>query len=571
MTGPLDAAVILVGGGPCGLMLANELGRRGVATLLFDEKLSTSVYPKANATQARTMEYFRRLGFADKVRSQGLPPDYPTDIAYFTRYTRHELARFELPSSATARDLVKRLSGSWSAAELPHRCSQLYIERIMRAEAERQPSVDLRFGWQVTGFSDEGDHVTVEALRLADGGTRRFTASFLVGCDGPRSVVRKQLGVCYQGEGAAARDFMGGRMHAIYFRSTELYRMLPAKRAWMYWTVNRDRRSFLAALDGRQEFVFSAQLKTGEEESAISETKAREMFYETLGAQCPIDIINHLSWTAGLTLVADRFQSGHVFLAGDAVHLFTPTGGLGYNTAIEDAVNLAWKLAAAVQGWGGADLLQSYERERQGVARRNTAYARSFADSIGLYVPPAEIEHETPAGDAARLQAGDYLDRHARAEFNIPGITFGTRYDGSPLISSDGTSPPPDDANVYVPSAVPGGRAPHAWLSDGRSLFDAFGFEFTLLRLGSHAPEAGALSHAAADRCVPLAVLDLPSEELRDLYAADLALVRPDQIVAWRGNRLPEDAGALVSMIVGGPVPSWRLSGGRAVRRPDCL
>ncbi|MGE5203748.1 MAG: FAD-dependent oxidoreductase [Acidobacteriota bacterium] len=555
MTEALDAAVIVVGGGPCGLMLASELGHRGIATLLFNEGSDTSAYPRANATQARTMEYFRRLGFADEVRAQGLPPDYPTDVAYFTRYARHELARFELPSSAEARRLARELRGSWSAAELPHRCSQIYIERVMRAHAERRPSVTLRFGWRVTGFTEVADAVVVDAHPVAGGSSRRFRARFLVGCDGPRSLVRKQLGFGYQGEGGAVRDFMGGRMHAIYFRAPALYRLLPQRRAWMYWAVNRDRRSLMAALDGREEFVFSAQLKPGEDAEAISEAEARAMFFETLGRECPIEIVNHLSWTAGLTLVAERFQQGRVFLAGDAVHLFTPTGGLGYNTGIEDAVNLAWKLAAVVEGWGGSRLLASYETERQPVARRNTGHARRFADSVGLYVPPAEIEAETPAGAAARREAGDYLNRHARAEFDIPGITFGTRYDGSPLIVSDGTAPPPDDANRYVPSAVPGGRAPHAWLPDGRSLFDALGLGFALLRLGPRAADAGALMAAACRLGVPMVLIELEAAELRELYGADLALIRPDQVVAWRGNRVPENPEFTLRSLTGAARP----------------
>lgn len=546
-----DPAVVIVGGGPCGLMLANELGARGIATLLFDEKPSTSPYPQANATQARTMEYFRRLGLAEDVRAEGLPSDYPTDIAYFTRYAGYELARFALPTSGEARDLVKRLSGAWSAAELPHRCSQMYIERVLRRHAERRPGVSLNYGWRVTRFVDEGEAVTVEAERVADGARRRVRTGFLVGCDGARSMVRKRLGFALEGE-SAARNFMGGRMHAIYLRAPELYRVIRAKPAWSYWAVNRERRSFLIALDGRGDFVFSTQLRPGEEERAISESAARDMFFATLGTRCTVEILNHLSWTAGLTLVADGFQRGRVFLAGDAVHLFTPTGGLGYNTAVEDAVNLAWKLAAAVAGWGGAALLESYQRERQPVARRNTGYARRFADSIGNFLPPPELEDDTPAGAAARRAAGDYLNRHARAEFNIPGVTFGARYDGSPLILADGTRPPPDDANLYVPSATPGGRAPHAWLADDASLFDRFGLGFTLLRLGPEAPEATAFARAAARRGMPLDIVALPSPALRDLYEADLALIRPDQVVAWRARRLPGDADAVLAQATGG-------------------
>lgn len=551
MAAPRDAAVIIAGGGPAGLMLANELGRRDIATLLLCDRPSTTTFPQANATQARSMEHYRRLGFADAVRAVGLPPDYPTDVAYFTRIAQRELARFALPAAREAREIIKTLSGSWSAAELPHRGSQLYVERVLRQEAEKLPFVSLRFGWRVERFSDEPDGVAVEATHVADGATRRFTAAYLVGCDGPRSTVRKQLGVHYRGEAGVARDYMGGRMLSIWFRAPELYKLIPFPRAWQYWAVNRTQRGLVVAIDGREEFVFMFQLPPGTDEAAITDDWACAVLDESLGAHCPLAMIGRLPWTAGLALVAEKFQSGRVFLAGDAVHLFTPTGGLGYNTAIEDAVNLGWKLAAALKGWGGARLLDSYERERLPLAERNTGYARYYANSIGNFAPAPELEDDTPAGEAARNEAGTYLNRHVREEFNIPGITFGTRYDASPLIVTDGATPPPDRANDYTPSAVPGGRAPHAWLDDGRSLYDTFGFEFSLLRLGPNPPDIAAFTRAATDRRLPLTVVDRPEPTLRDLYEAKLALIRPDQIVAWRGDRVPEDVDKLLAQVTG--------------------
>jgi 2-polyprenyl-6-methoxyphenol hydroxylase-like FAD-dependent oxidoreductase len=546
-----DAAVIIAGGGPAGLMLANELGRRDVPTLLLCDRPSTTSFPAANATQARSMEHYRRLGFADAVRAVGLPPDYPTDVAYFTRIAKHEVARFGLPAAREARALVKTLSGSWSAAELPHRGSQLYVERVLRAEAEKLRSVELRFGWRVERFVDDGDGVTIEATCLADNETRRFTGDYLVGADGARSAIRKQLGYVFRGEAGVARDYMGGRMLSIWFRAPALYNLIPFPRAWQYWAVNRTQRGLLVAIDGREEFVFMFQLPPEMDESSITDEWACQALDQSLGVHCSLTMIGRLPWTAGLALVAEKFQRGHVFLAGDAVHLFTPTGGLGYNTAIEDAVNLGWKLAAVVKGWGGARLLDSYERERKPVAERNTGYSRYYANSIGNFMPAAEIEHEGAAGDAARQEAGIYLNRHAREEFNIPGITFGARYDGSPIIVSDGKSPPLDRANEYIPSAVPGGRAPHAWLSDGRSLYDTLGFEFTLLRLGPNAADGAGFAKAAAERTMPLTIVDRPEAEVRDLYEADLALIRPDQIVAWRGNIIPEGVDKLLAQVTG--------------------
>ncbi len=534
------SAVIIIGAGPCGLILAIELGRRGIPAVVLEEKTSPIRFPAANATQARTMEHFRRLGFADKVRALGLPPDYPTDIAYFTRFSSHELARFSLPSARAATDLIKTLSGSWSAAELPHRCSQMYIERVLREQAEALDAVSILPGWRATTLREDADGVEVDAESIDGRERRTLRAAYCVGADGARSFTRKAIGTTYSGEGSATRNFLGGQMFAFYFRSPNLYQVIPHPRAWMYWTVNRDRRCLMPAINGRDEFAFHTQLASDQRPEDITDSEAKTMLQAAVGASIDIEIITRSSWNAGYTLVADKFLRGRIFIGGDAAHLFTPTGGLGYNTATEDAVNLGWKLAAMIKGWGGPALLDSYEFERQAIAKRNTKYARGFADSIGLFVPPVELEDNTPAGEVARKKTGDHFNHHARFEFNIPGITFGGRYDGSPIIISDGTSPPPDAANTYVPTACPGGRAPHLWLADGRSLYDTFGFEFTLLRLGTKPPDAAPFVASAEKLMLPLHVVDIATDEARELYQSDLALVRPDQIVAWRGHSTDE-------------------------------
>jgi 2-polyprenyl-6-methoxyphenol hydroxylase-like FAD-dependent oxidoreductase len=536
MAGRLNCAVIIIGAGPCGLVLAIELGRRGIPVIVLEERTSPGRFPAANATQARTMEHYRRLGFAEKIRAQGLPPDYPTDIAYFDRYAKRELARFCLPSARTAREIVKSLRGAWSAAELPHRCSQMYIERVLQREAQAHNSVSIRAGWRSVAVREASDAVEVEVER-SDGGERAILrATYAVGADGGGSATRKALGYDLTGESGVVRDFLGGRMLALYFRSSELYAAIPHARAWMYWAVNPERRAVMVAINGRDEFIFNTQMRPPQQPEAVSDTDAKAMFQVALGARLDVDLIARSAWNAGYSLVAEKFQRGRILLGGDAAHLFTPTGGLGYNTAVEDAVNLGWKLAGMINGWGGPVLLDSYETERHAIATRNTAYARTFADSVGRFVPPRELEDDSPAGQAARRIAGDHLNVHARFEFDIPGITFGGRYDGSPIIIPDGTSPPEDAVNDYIPSACPGGRAPHLWLADGRSLYDALGFEFTLLRLGPRCTDAAPFATEASALGLPLTVLDVASEEARCLYGADLVLIRPDQIVAWRGN-----------------------------------
>jgi hypothetical protein len=328
---------------------------------------------------------------------------------------------------------------------------------------------------------------------------------------------------------------MGGRMLAVYLRSPGFYASIPHAKAWMYNCFNGDRRAFMASVNGRDEFAFHTQLRPGEDEIAITINEAKAAFQRACDAPIDCEVLSFVTWTAGHALVANGMQRGRVFLGGDAAHLFTPTGGLGYNTAIEDAVNLGWKLASVVKGVSPAGLLDSYEVERRPVALRNTDYARRFADSLGLFAPAPDIEDATEAGDEARRTAGVYLEQHARAEFNIPGVTFGGRYDGSPIIVSDGSQPPPDAANVYVPSACPGGRAPHTWLEDGVSLYDLFGFEWTLLQFGEVMTSQASVVETIRAIGVDVKLVTLP-KSLRDLYEADLALIRPDQIVAWRGS-----------------------------------
>jgi 2-polyprenyl-6-methoxyphenol hydroxylase-like FAD-dependent oxidoreductase len=541
----IETDVLIAGGGPCGLMLANELGRRGIKCLLVDGKPGTAFNPQANATQARTMEHFRRLGFAHEIRALGLPADHPTDIAYFTRFAEHELARLSLPTAAEAAVKIKSMTGSWSAAELPHRVSQKFVEETLRRHAQAWPSTDVRYGWRLERFSDDGSSVSA-AVRPSEGGAAQdVTARFLVGADGARSFVRQQLGIEWGGVTGIQREFMGGKMFAIYLRAPGFLPALRHPKAWMYVAVNHERRAFMASVDGKAEYAFHAALRPGEDADGWTENDARRVFAEAVGQEVPMEILSMGTWLAGHALVARRFQQGRVFIAGDAAHLFTPTGGLGYNTAVEDAVNLGWKLASVIRGQAPVALLDSYEAERRPLAERNTGYARKFADSVGLFAAKPELDEASARGDAERELAGQQLNAHVRLEFNIPGVTFGGRYDGSPIIVGDGAVLPPDEPNAYTPTASPGGRPPHAWLDDGHSLFDLFHTEWTLLALGPDAPDTEAFEAAARAMAVDLRVVRLPQPSLRELYEAPLVLIRPDQIVAWRGAAAGDAAGVL--------------------------
>ena len=440
-------------------MLAIELGRRGVPIILLEEKTSPARFPAANATQARTMEHYRRLGFAEKVRAQGLPPDYPTDIAYFTRYTKHELARFSLPSARAAREIVRTLTGSWSAAELPHRVSQMFVEDVLRAEAAACPSVSIRPGWRMTAVRDTGTGVEVDAEH--DGGAQRRCAPPTRSAPtAARSPTRKALGYGYVGESGVVRDFMGGRMFAIHFRSPDALRRHPASaRLDVLGGEPRPPR-----LHGERQRPRRVQLPhpapPGQQAEQITDARSQGDVPEALAAPLDIEIIARSAWNAGYTLVAEKFQRGRIFLGGDAAHLFTPTGGLGYNTAVEDAVNLGWKLAAVLKGWGGpacSTPTKPNGRRSPGATPPTRAALPTRSDCS---CRRRSWRTTAPAGEAARQLTGDHFNHHARFEFNIPGITFGGRYDGSPIVVSDGTAPPPDAANTYQPDRLP--RRPRA-------------------------------------------------------------------------------------------------------------
>jgi 2-polyprenyl-6-methoxyphenol hydroxylase-like FAD-dependent oxidoreductase len=558
MTSTIETDVLIAGGGPFGLMLANELGRRNIRCLLVDPKPSTAFNPQANATQARTMEHFRRLGFANEIRAQGLPPHHPTDIAYLTRFSGTELARLRLPTAAAAPQAIKAMSGSWSAAELPHRVSQKFVEVSLRKHAEKFASNEIRYGWKLVSFSDSSSSVNTNSLvqtsvskpiqavieratESAQSPTLKsekiqVNAQYLIGADGARSFIRHQLGIPWGGATGFKRNFMGGKMLAVYLKAPQFYELNQNDRAWMYVAVNPELRAFIMSVDGESEFAFHVQMSDDAATEALTAEDAKRLFALAYGQAIDIEILSMATWLAGHALVAESFQKGHVFLGGDAVHLFTPTGGLGYNTAVEDAVNLGWKLAAVINGQAQPQLLDSYELERKPLAIRNTSYARQFADSIGLFDADPALEAATTEGAHARSVAADYLNGHVRREFNIPGVTFGGRYKQSPIIVSDGTHAPEDAANTYTPSACPGGRPPHAWMADGSSLFDSFNFEWTLLVLGEASADFSLFCEVAAKYQLDLKVVRHSSNELAQLYEATLILIRPDQMVAWRGS-----------------------------------
>jgi len=546
--------VAIVGGGPAGLMLAIELGCRGIDCVLIEENLNAPAFPKANATSARTMEHYRRRGLSVAMRATGLVADHPQDITYCTRLAGRELTRFSIPSRSEA--LHQTSFGdygedAWPTPELPHRGNQMLMEPILRAHLATLPSVKLMLGCRATALSQNNEEVGLEIINAATQEVSRLSARYTVGCDGPRSMVRKSIGIKFGGVSEESRDFFGGQMLSIYFKSKNLYDVLGKKKAWQYWAINPVQRGLLMAINGIDSFLFGLQLKPSQTADTVDYQTA---MLAAIGKPFDFELIAKAPWNAGFTLVAEKMSEGRVFLAGDAAHLFTPTSGMGYNTSVDDAVNLGWKLSAVLQGLAGRALLDSYDAERRPIAHRNTAYARSMADSIGHIKIAPSVDDDSADAVQIRENLGAALAVHVRREFNAPGLHLGLRYEDSPIVVSEAGVWHADLPGEYVPSGRPGARAPHIWLDiQGKktAIFDLFGTDFTLLCFDGekHLATAKAWEQTAKVMNFPLSILQVRSPEGHALYGSSLVLIRPDHHVAWRGDTTvnPVDVLALVT------------------------
>ncbi|MBK0328121.1 FAD-dependent monooxygenase [Rhodobacteraceae bacterium F11138] len=513
--------VAIVGAGPVGLMLACELGQHGISVGIFDAGSPDSPgHPRANNQSARSMEYYRRLGIVEELRASGLPENYPTDATYLAGFNGMEIARVSLPSKQEALRVCRAGDPVWKSAEPQLRTSQRSLTPLLARRLRDFKTVELFENVEVTQVT-AGDGVQ---LRLDnDTGVQ---ARFCVGCDGARSMVRKAMGIRLGGEDGLDMDFMGGRMIASYFSSPNLVSLTGMQPAWQYWAILPDIRAVMVTLDGDEEFILHRQLPKGQE-PATYELQAD--LDRLCGPGVEVQIFSSAAWRAGQALVSSSFREGPLMIAGDSAHLFTPTGGMGLNTGIEDAINLAWKLAEVVKGRAGDTLLDSYTQERRKIALRNTGYALKLARAVGECPVAPAIADAGPEGDAARMAAREHILKYARNEFEHPGIGLGGRYDDSALIVPNGT-PPADHPISYQPSTVPGGRLPHVWLDDNESLLDLAGYSFTLVDFDA------ALPVLPATWCekMSVAVHRLDRADLAGELGARAVLVRPDQIIAWR-------------------------------------
>ncbi len=502
-----SAPVLVVGAGPAGLAAAAELAHHGISCLLVEPRRDVSAdRPRAKTTSVRTMELFRRWGVADAVRAAApLQPTWSDSVIFCDALLGREITRFT-GCFGLAPD------GDDHFAEGGQQAPQPLVERVLREHLAQQPTVETMFGAVVHSVVEDDDGVTA-VVRTDDGQELTVRADYLLGCDGAAGVVRRALGIRYQGRSDERPNFN------LVFRAPSL--RTPLDRAVQYWVIGEHTSGLVGHLDLNGTWWAIAPGVDAE----LGSRHASQIITDLVGAPVEHEVLSTDPWTARM-LIAERFSTARTFLVGEAAHLNPPWGGHGYNTCVGDAVNLGWKLAAVLQGWGGPALLDTYEAERRPVVTETIASAEANMGTLSTDLA-ARADRSEHGALAAAIQDGK------RAEFHSLGLVLGYTYAGSPVVQP-GPRPERQDATCYVPTVLPGARLPHTWVGPGQSLYDLLGPGLTLLGPLDRAPEdVAALERRAAELRVPLTVVDAPRAYP---WASDFLLVRPDQHIAWRAT-----------------------------------
>jgi 2-polyprenyl-6-methoxyphenol hydroxylase-like FAD-dependent oxidoreductase len=524
-----------------------DLAWRGIDVIVAERRPANDP-PNVKCGQigARSMEIFRRLGLANKLRGIGLPADYANDIVSATSVTGIELSRVLIPArGARGTPAAAGPDTIWPTPEHTHRCNQIFFEPVLFAHAAEQPRIRVLHRTEIKDLSQDEQGVTVSAVDL-DGGTRsRIECDYLVGCDGASSLVRKSID----------SEFVGNPVlqyaQSFYVRAPQLRSLVPDNPGWLYFSLNPRRCGVTMAVDGRE--TWNIQNFSYPGEIGLDHLDRDWVIRSILGvgADFEYELLSSENWIAR-RLVASKFRDRRVFICGDAAHVWMPLGGFGMSAGIADAANLAWKLAGILHGWATPEILDAYQAERQPI----TDQASRIISDIGQQVmrqrnelSPA-IERLDAAGEAARAAAGQLAYALDVEQQCCGGLNFGYFYDRSPIIAYDGEQAPSYTMGTFTSTTVPGCRVPHVWMEGRRSLYDAMGPDYTLLRLDPTARVDGIVT-AAAQRGLPLAILDVKSHEASEVYGHKLVLVRPDQHVAWRGDAEPAAPLDLVDLVRG--------------------
>jgi 2-polyprenyl-6-methoxyphenol hydroxylase-like FAD-dependent oxidoreductase len=529
----LDTQVIIVGAGPVGLTLAIDLGRRGVRCTLLEQKDAPQFLPKMERCNARTMEIYRRLGIAQRIRDAGFPRDVPMDVFIVTSLIEPPLLHLPYPSVAQAQADISACTDGTMPLEPYQLISQYTLEPLLKSVAESLPSIDVRYGCEFVSFQqDDGG---VRARVKCGNASSQLSAHYLVGCDGGSSAVRRQLGIKLQGEANLLQ------LRQALYHCDGLFERIPIGKGRHYHVADAH-ATFLIVQDSTRHFTLHSVVE--------SDDDMKTMFERTVAMPMKYEMLSCAPWRQNL-LLADNYGEGRVFLAGDAVHLVIPTGGLGMNSGVGDAIDLSWKLAATLQNWGGPRLLTSYEIERRQVGARNVEASRQASRGRRAWRAAfkPDIRDKTPEGAATRANLARIADVEQRKSNEMIGAELGYRYQDSPIIWPEAGEGPRPNFMQYEPTSWPGSRLPHVWLADGTALHDRIGDGYTLLRLAS--AKAGGGAQAFAAYTSPFTFVDINDERPRDIYGFDLLLLRPDLHIVWRGNQLPDDPVRLAALATG--------------------
>ena len=535
----MDASVIVVGAGPVGLALAINLGRAGIKTILLERNPEPQFLPKMERCNARSMEMFRRIGLSKKIRDAGLRADCPMDVFVVEDLTKPALLEEKHPSIQTFQGKIKECKDLSMPLEPYQLISQYTLEPLLRAEAEALQSVEVLFGHEFMEFSQSDDGVSVR-FEDSDGQSKTLTASYLVGCDGGSSPIRKQLGIKLRGEGGILE------LQQALFYCEELFERLPhgsgPGQGRHYHRADAE-HTFLIMQDSTKHWSLHATVPDAE--------AMKRKFEEIVGFPVNYELLSCAPWRQNL-LLADRYREGRVFLAGDSVHLVIPTGGLGMNTGVGDAFDLAWKLIGTLKGWGGPELLDSYEIERRQVGDRNVGASRyaNVGRQKWRSIATDEIFSGTEAGESMKRKLIQVADSEQRKGNRMIGAELGYRYVDSPCIDNV-PGGPEHRVGEYNPNVWPGSRLPHCWLDDGSALQDQLPETYILLSLGKKPLDTSKLRRSYEKIGAPVAEVRIESNRLRDLYGFDLLILRPDMHVAWRGNDAPSNPQEIASISTG--------------------
>jgi 2-polyprenyl-6-methoxyphenol hydroxylase-like FAD-dependent oxidoreductase len=533
--GTLNTQVIIVGAGPVGLTLAIDLGRRGVRCVLLEQKEAPQFLPKMERCNARTMEIYRRLGIAQKIRDAGFPREVPMDVFIVTSLVEPPLLHLPYPSVAQAQAEIAACADGSMPLEPYQLISQYTLEPVLKSIAETLPGIDVCYGHEFISLEHDGTGVRARIKRGTT--TSELSAQYLVGCDGGASNVRRQLGIKLQGDANLLQ------LRQALYRCDDLFERIPIGKGRHYHVADAY-STFLIVQDSTRHFTLHSVVD--------SDDDMKTMFEKTVAMPVKYEMLSCAPWRQNL-LLADHYGHGRVFLAGDAVHLVIPTGGLGMNSGVGDAVDLSWKLAATLKGWGGPALLASYEIERRQVGALNLEASRHASRGRrawrAAYKP--NIRDKTPEGAETRANLTKIADVEQRKSNEMIGAELGYRYTDSPIIFPEAGEAPETNFMIYVPTSWPGARLPHVWLADGTALHDHIDDGYTLLCLGGVQVDNTALARAFASHAAPFTVLEIAEERPRDIYGYDLLLLRPDLHVVWRGSSLPDDPAKLAALVTG--------------------